>query len=104
MLPGLDGHVICRRLARQWPGTTTVLMVGQYQAAEVWEQMHLQAHCLLGKPFPPEGIDAQIRAVVALARERQGAWSGRSREEPAASGSCGPFGPGLNEWDLGVRL
>ncbi len=73
MLPGLDGHRICRLLAQQRPATTTVLMVGRYFLPGVWEKMRLRTGYVLAKPFSANGIKEQARLLIAAAQRRRAA-------------------------------
>ena len=70
MLPGLDGHRICRLLARYRPATTTVLMVGRRFLPEIWASMRLRADYILAKPFTAIRIVEQARLLIAAAHRR----------------------------------
>lgn len=72
MLPGLDGHRICRLLAQHRPTVTTVLMVGLYFLPEVWTKtMRLQVDYVLAKPFSAIGSKEQARLFIAGAHRRR---------------------------------
>jgi DNA-binding response OmpR family regulator len=70
MLPGLDGHRICRWLAQQSPATTTVLMVGRAFVSEAWGKMGFRPHRILPKPFVTAQIDQEVGRIMALASGR----------------------------------
>ena len=70
MLPGLDGHRVCRLLARHRPAVTTVLMVGRSFLPETWAKMRLRADYVLAKPFSAIGIKEQARLLIAAAYRR----------------------------------
>ena len=70
MLPGLDGHRICRWLAQHRPATTTVLMVGRHFLPEAWATMGFRPHRFLPKPFLAGRIDREVRRMMALASRR----------------------------------
>jgi DNA-binding response OmpR family regulator len=65
MLPDLDGHQICQWLAQQRPPITTVLLVGRRFLLEAWAKLRVRADYAMAKPFPPMGLDEQVRGLVA---------------------------------------
>lgn len=66
MLPGLDGHLICRRLVQDRPDVLTVLMIGWAVLPEVQSPMHLVADYVLTKPLTHQGIHQQISMLSAV--------------------------------------
>jgi DNA-binding response OmpR family regulator len=110
MLPGLDGHRICRLLVQQRPAVTTVLMVGRYFLPEAWtRKMRLRADYALAKPFSALEIKEQVRLLIATAHRRHAAsvhWlpdqTSHDFADSAVSSSGGktrPFPPGLRSQD-----
>ncbi len=67
MLPGLDGHWICRRLAEDASPVTTVLMLGGYFLPAVCARPGSPADHLLAKPFSQVGIDEQLSKSILAA-------------------------------------
>jgi len=70
MLPGIDGHIICRRLHEQRSTVVSVLMIGRRFEHEARTRLHPRAQHVLTKPFPEAGIDQQIDRIIRLASLR----------------------------------
>lgn len=70
MLPGLDGHEICRRLHERKSPVTPVLMVGRDFLQEAWSRLDLRGAYVLAKPFSEAEIDQQVARLIRLASSR----------------------------------
>jgi DNA-binding response OmpR family regulator len=81
MMPGMDGHRICRRLYEQKSTVVPVLMIGRSFLNEAWSTLDLRAQYVVSKPFSQAEINEQICGLIRAAlplRAGRGGWSALS--------------------------
>jgi DNA-binding response OmpR family regulator len=84
ILPGMDGYEVCRRL-RQHPVYLPILMLtARDQSSDKILGLELGADAYLTKPFEPDELLAQVRALFRTLERRHA-----SHLEPALA--CGPI-------------
>jgi len=70
MMPGMDGHMICRRLHERQSTVVPVLMIGRSFLHEAWTRLYLRTQYVLAKPFSETEINRQVCALIRLAIPR----------------------------------
>ncbi len=79
MLPGMDGHEICRRLraSRDTSETPVIMLTAKGEEQDVVKGLNLGADDYVTKPFSPKVLLARIQAVF----RRQGVLEGSEVDE-----------------------
>jgi DNA-binding response OmpR family regulator len=81
MLPGIDGLGICYHLRKQPRYTPVVMLTARDQLTDKLVGIELGADAYLTKPFHPQELIAQVRAVLRLSNSQRQSTSSTSSAE-----------------------